>query len=278
MSHVAPRTSALLVIAAAILLLLPGCLEMEQDVKMEASGKGTATVSVVIDQVKMKQMQEMMKSMMGGAPDGQGPSNPAEDMSPENAKKILEGNKKVRLIEATSTLDEETQKMTNSYKLEFDSPKDLWESGIISGSEVKLEKLENGNYRFTSKMGGDQMPQDAESAEQMKMMMMPMLEPYMSGFKMTATLEMPTAIVETNGKKLSDNKVAFEVDFAGLFEPKKLTQTVVFSGEGLDWKPFTVTMEDMQRAQDKAKAATPEGTPESTPTTPSEAPPPAPVR
>ncbi len=274
MTHVHPRTTALLAIAAGILLLLPGCLEMEQEVKMEASGKGTATMSVVIDQVKMKQMQEMMKSMMGGAPDGQGPSNPAEDMSPENAKKILAGNEKVRLVEATSTVDEETQKMTNTYKLAFDSPKDLWESGIISGSEVQLEKLENGNYKFTSKMGGDQMPQDAESAEQMKMMMMPMLEPYMSGFKMTATLEMPTAIVETNGKKVGEKKVAFVVDFAGLFEPKKLTQTVVFSGEGLDWEPFKVTMEDMQRAQEKAKSADAE----SAPATPTEAPKPVPVR
>ena len=267
------RLAALATVAAALLLALPGCLEMDQKIKIEASGKGTANVKVVVDQAKMNELQEMMKQMGGGA---QEQSDPAEEMSPESLRKMVKGNEKVRLVEASSSVDEETQKMTSSFKVEFDSLKDFFESGLASGSSVKLEKLADGNYRFTSKMGGNQMPDDEASVEQMKAMMMPMLEPYMSGFKTGISIELPTAIIETNGKKSGDRAVAYSVDFNGLFDAKNHKQTIVFSGEGLDWEPFSVSADAMKKI--RSEALSDDAEEEEAEATPSEPATPAPTR
>lgn len=237
---------------AALLALLPGCFKMKQTWNVEKSGKGTAVMKVVFDLGKMEELQAMLGEMGGGAADM---PDPSKDMDPEEAKKIAKMAKGVRVVSVTTKEDKEKKLVTHDMKVEFDSLQAFFESGLSQGMNVTLKKLEDGNYELKTKMAGaggmPDMPDTPEMQSQMEMMKA-MLEPYMGGLEMSTAMVLPTAIVETNGKKISDTEVQFSATFQNIMKSMQDGQRVVFKGEGLDWKPFSVTPESMEKARKKA--------------------------
>ncbi len=248
------RRSVGLSVLALALALLPGCIKQKTTAKIDASGKGTVKIDIRLDLAKLKQLKEQMGAMMGGGAEGsEDEKNPLDDTSPEKVKKLLEGNEHVRVVSVSSKKDEAT--MSNTIEVEFDSLKDLFESGLVQGMDVKLEKLDDGNYRFMQGyvnehegMGGS----SAEDEQQMQFMMQ-MFEPFLGDLELATTLTLPTDIVETNGSKTDSRTVEWKLGFKDLVKAEKRKQTVTFSGEGLSWKPFAVTAASEKAAQEKHK-------------------------
>jgi len=257
-------------LAAALLLLLlalPGCLDLDQTTKVEREGKGWATLTYVIDLAKAKQFQESMAMMLGGDPGKLPGGDVTEQADPAKVKKLLQGNKHVRIVTSSTKTDEEKKTLTQHVKVAFDSLEDLWKSGLFVFFDAELAKLPNGDYRFTAKLLGKMMPDRPEVAQQLEMFL-PVVEPFLTDMRIATTLIVPTEIIETNGTKASNNEVTWTLAYKDIPNPKKYKQDVTFRGTGLDWKPFTVTAKELMKRRKEAQERKPKK--EEGPTTPSD--------
>jgi len=71
--------------------------------------------------------------------------------------------------------------------------------------------------------------------------MLPLVEQYMKGMKLTRKLKLPGTVGETNGAKSEDGStVTWTLTYEDVVAGKVAPQTVTFKGEGLDLKPFVV--------------------------------------
>lgn len=230
------------------LVLLSGCAKTKETIKVEKSGQGTTTMTMSLDLSKLKGIQEMMQGMgMGG---GENADDPLEELQTDVFKKKLKDVKGVTLVSAKQETDEEKGLHTLTLEIAFDSLEALYRSGAIEGVDAKLEKLPDGNYKFTRVMGTEMAP-DTENPEAAAMAeaMLSMFEPFLTDMEFTVNLTLPTTIVETSGEKLEPNQVQWKLGFKGLTKADQRTQTVVFSGEGLDWKPFSVKASEIEDAE-----------------------------
>jgi len=282
------RQTALALTLAGALGVLAGCLKAQQTLKIDREGRGKAALSYAVDLAKLRAIGEMMGGMMGGGAGDEGeeegsggevPEAIDEFVNPEHVKAMLAGNPKVRVVSSKSTRDEEKQKVVHTLDLEFDSLKDLYESGVIRWMSVKLEKLPSGAYRFTSALeppglGGfgsmipeGETPEERAAAEEQNQALLAMFQPLVGDLELATNLVLPTGVVETNGVKVSETEVAWKLGFADLMQKEKRTITVTFGGEGLTWPLFAYTAEDLERKRAEAEArAEKEAPAEPTPT------------
>jgi len=233
-----PKTLAPLALLLALLLalaVLPACTQTSESAKVEKSGKGKATLHTVVDK-KMTEGFVMMLQSMGYAGAG---VDPTAHLDPERIKKRLANADGIQVLSATRTEDAEKGTIDVTVEIAFDSLEKLYTSGALLGVGAKLEKLDDGNYRFTRSFLAENLPQAGNvEGEQMFEGMIMMMEPYLKGLEFTASLEVPTKVIETSGEKVSDTQVRWKIGFTDLPKAAKRTQSVVFSGAGLDWKPF----------------------------------------
>jgi len=246
------RASTFLLLA--LIAVLPACMQTKETVKIQKDGKGTIQLNTVVDKAMTDAMVEMMNGMgMGG---GMG-TDPTAQLDPDRIKKELE------VKSATRTFDEETGKITMSLVIAFDTIQALYESGAVMGVGAKLEKLEDGNYRFTRSLFAENLPQEGDlESQQMFEGILMMMQPYLEGMSFEAEFTLPTAIVETSGEKVNEKQVRWSIGFSDLVKPAARTQTVVFSGEGLEWEPFESKAGNLM---ERARPDVPQG-----PITPSE--------
>jgi len=220
----------------ALLALLPACMQTKETVRIQKNGKGTITLSTVVDKAMTEAMVEMMKGM--GYGEGMG-SDPTAQLDPERIKKSLEGKEGIEVRQATRTLDEETGKITMHLEIAFDTIQALYDSGAVMGVGAKLEKLDDGNYKFTRSLFAEQLPKEGDlESQQMFEGILMMMQPYLEGMSFEAEFTLPTPIVETSGEKVDEKRVRWSIGYGDLVKPSARTQTVAFSGEGLEWEPF----------------------------------------
>jgi hypothetical protein len=226
----------LALLLAVLPALLTGCMQTKETVKIQKDGKGTITLDTVVD----KQMTEAMVEMMNGMGYGGGMgSDPTARLDPDRIKKSLAGKEGIEVRSATRTFDEETGKITMRLEIAFDTIQALYDSGAVMGVGAKLEKLEDGNYQFTRSLFAEQLPKEGDlESQQMFEGILMMMQPYLEGMRFDAEFTLPTPIVETSGERVDERQVRWTIGFGDLVKPAKRTQTVVFSGEGLEWEPF----------------------------------------
>lgn len=248
------RFATTVVVALAVLVSLTGCMDLEESATIKSDGKGRATLVVVFDTKKIKEIQDLM-SGMGQAGGGLG-GDPAKEFTPAKIKSRVKDAPGVKLVSVEEIKDEENHKLGSKTVVEFDSLESLYLAGIVPGIDAKLEKLEDGNYRFTRSVATDMRP-DMEDPEMAGMveMFFAMLEPQAGTMELDFVTTLPAAVVQTNGEKEGENKVRWAVAYKDLMDAKKLTQTVVFQGEGLDWKAFDVTQAKIAAKREARKAA-----------------------
>lgn len=241
------RRGLLLATLVLTLVLVPACIKQKVATKVKTDGSGTVAMAVTFNLEKIEQLKEMMGGMMGGS-EGEGQDDPLKQADPEQIKKLLKGNEHVRVVSADTTKDDEKKTLTHTINIEFDSLQALYESGLIEGMDTKLEKLESGDYRWTTEMsmGGEGMG-TPEEMEQQAQMMMAMFEPFLGDMEMSGSVTLPTAVVETNGTKGEAGDVSWVMTFKDLLKADKRKQTVTFKGDGIAWKPFEVKAADAKK-------------------------------
>ena len=222
---------------ALCLFLLPACMQTKETVTIDENGKGTLTLDTVVDKQMTEAMVEMLRGM--GMAEGMGGADPTAQLDPERIRKGLEGKEGIEVKSATRTEDPETGKITMRVVIAFDTLEALYTSGAVMGVSAKLEKLDDGNYRFTRSLFAEQLPKegDVESQQMFEGILM-MMQPYLEGMSFEAEFTMPTPILETSGQKIDEKRVRWSIGYGDLVKPSARTQTVVFSGEGLDWEAF----------------------------------------
>ncbi len=235
-----------------VLAGVPGCIKSAQTTRIKKDGSGQVTLTAIIDKAKLDQMKEMMNGMMPQGAGGPAGKDPAEEMSPETLREVAKGSKGIHVVSVEKTEDKEAGTETFKTVVNFDSLQALFESGLIQQTDVKLEKLENGNYRFEFEIGAGQDIPDTPEAQEQVQMVMQMFEPILSGFEIKRTMVLPTALVDTNGDRSIAGEVTWTLDGKNLMDAKKRRQVVTFSGEGLDWKPFSLDAKKMEKLRQES--------------------------
>jgi hypothetical protein len=254
---------ATVVVAA---LAVSACMKQDEKTTLAKDGSGTVSMTVTMDTSKMKELKEMFSAMMP-APEAPAPTTPTtpgmegepamegeppapkkedsllpDDFKKEQLEKELatQPGLKLEQYEVEKTDTTETVKL----KISFTSWENLCKAGAAGSKAVTLTKAEDGTYTiaFDSMGGQDMGGEGAQGAE----MMLPMLEPFLSGMEMKMAITLPGAITETNGTKSEDGLTAswsmgWKDMVAAMKEKKKdaMTAKVSFKGEGIDLKPFT---------------------------------------
>ena len=259
-------------LAAAVVLMvalaLMACTQTSESAKIGQDGKGKVTIRTVVNKQMADGLMGMLKEMnmgMGSA------SDLFAQLDPESIKKRVEGKKGIKILSTSKVEDEEKGTLTVTVQIAFDSLELLYASGAITGVTAKLEKQADGNYKFTREFFKDRLP-GADNPEGMAMYegILMMLEPYLTDLEFSAEMVLPTGVVKTSGEKVTENHVRWVIKYPDLMKPDKRTQTVVFTGAGLDWKPFDIGTAG-EKAPPEEKPAGPT-TPSEDPTPPEEKP------
>jgi hypothetical protein len=138
--------------AAVSGLFLVSCINLEQDVWINADGSGRVKVDMGIS----KQMLEMAKGL------GEEGADPFADIAAQ--KKKLEANENVKSVKITSKDDEKYRHAIYDVELKDitklnETMKDILKDSPAGGkdapdSELKIVKLDSGNYKVTAKVEG----------------------------------------------------------------------------------------------------------------------------
>jgi hypothetical protein len=244
------RSNPILLLAStALLLALPGCMEMEGKQTINKDGSGTMTTTIVMDVAKIEQI----KASFGPGMDIEG-----EDVEGDHKEELARINAfdGVKVVSATYSKDEETKKESTTVEIAFDSLEQYYKSGIDEGSDISLAQTEAGEWVLTQTMKvGDGEHEAPEGDDPQVEMMKGMLKAFMSDLKITKSVTVPGTIIETNGTKDEAGHTAtWTLGFDDMFDAAKRTMTVKFKGEGLALKAFHVSAAEMDAAKEKLEA------------------------
>lgn len=229
------------------LFLVAGCAKMKEATTIAKDGSGTVTMSVTVETEKLEALKMMAESMGASEAGGEDPFD-GLDMKKQIQK--LEKAEGIKVLSVDSTEDAEKRTKSHVVKISFDTLEHLYLSGIAQRLNVSLSKRTDGNYELTRAAASEEGMPTGEEAEMMMQGVLGMMQPYLDTMEMTTELHLPTPIVETNGAHVEGTKtVSWTVTFETLAKfASGQKQTVVFHGEGLDWKPFSLTAKDIEKA------------------------------
>ena len=249
--------------ALALVFSTAACMKTDEKVALEKDGSGTIDQTIVIDTSKIKELMEMFKGMMPQPEPGMGEAGMGDegkkddDISKGFSKEEIE--KQIKEHEGLELKDysHETKDGKDHVHMviAFKSFEQACKAGMMGSSAVNLVKNEDGSFTLSldAKAGkGGEGGADSGGMEQM----MPMLEPYLSGFEMKTQLTFPGAITDTNGTKSEDGKqVSWTIGWKQMSGADKehkdaTSMKVTFKGEGVDWKPFSIKP-DAEKAASK---------------------------
>lgn len=245
------RSLAILPLAAALILSLGGCFEMEETMVLRKDGSGTMTVKMVLDTKKMEQVKAMMEGMFGGQGGGMdgGPMD-EEDFDLAKAKAKIEAVEGLKLVKAEPIDDKEAGKRGWNMVVEFKNLEALAKSGLWDGDRVVLSQAADGTWTFEVRRVAAEQVADMSNPEAaaMKPMIEGMFGPFLDGLKMTTTWVLPGRAGETNGKINEEGHVTWTADFKAIFgDIGAMNRKVSFKGDGIALTAFeykTSTVED----------------------------------
>lgn len=155
--------------AAVAGLFLVSCINLEQDVWINADGSGRVKVDMGIS----KQMLEMAKGL------GEQGADPFDTVA---QKKKLEANENVKSVKITTKEDEKYRHAIYDVELKDitkmnETMKDILKDSPAGGddapdSELKIVKLDSGNYKVTAKVEGPDAGEGEEGPEAAALAMM----------------------------------------------------------------------------------------------------------
>lgn len=222
-------------------LFAVGCIDVQQDIWINADGSGRAVVDIGIS----KQAESMMSgaiegitSELGG--DGESSGNPF-DMDLEKEKAKIEADPRVTRADVKKTTDDKYTHFIYDMDVtditQIDKIlEDVMSDGPLSAggddspapeAEFKIEKLDNGNFQLTAKMEGEAPPEEAGEAggAAMAAMMAQMLGDAAFTFRVHAPA------VSHDGKEV-DEAIVWSIPLADLASGKSLSAAAEFKPGG----------------------------------------------
>jgi len=245
----------------ALLALVPACLKASSRTVLKKDGSGTYVQVSTLEMEKAEAYQKMLlaKAHSLAIPDDEQEENPYASLDAKARARELEDRRGIKSATGGESSDGAKKTRTYDLRVEFESLKAFYESGVLEDVTVKLERAKDGkSWTLTTRHifdGNDNVPQEGAAADKLRKVreaLLKAVEPYWSTLTIQSELTLPSKVLETNGTKGADGRtVTWKLGFGQLADPKNLMQTVMFEHvEGLKLEAFELTANDIENARE----------------------------
>jgi len=214
-------------------LALTSCIQVEQELTINADGSGTVNAHFAINQTTIEMIEAAQKQGDGAKPKNDFP------MTVEDVKKKFEGKKDVTVKDVR--LEDKDGKRHVYYVVEAKTLTALMEATEMTN--INISKDADGNYTMWSEKKAEKPKTEEEKKmeKQMRALMMPMLK----GLRLAMKINLPTEIIETTAHEKTEKSAAwvFDVDKDPSFLDDEPQFKVKFKGAGLSLPEVKATPE-----------------------------------
>jgi len=244
----------------AAVLLLSGCIKVDQTLTIEPNGSGTLDMEYGMSEQTVAQLEAMKQMSEGMSQEGVEVESKSslefdeEEIRNDFADKNLQG---VKLLDVSSESRDGWKYM--KVKLAFDNLDALKKTEFFEDSDLTLTKNADGNYVLAQKLGSEEMgmpgPEastgagtsegsaaaggEASGAPDMGAQMMQGMAAMFAGLRIAMTVVVPGEIIESNATQVEGNRASWVYDIDK--DPQVLTKLggqdkmrIVFSGKDLE--------------------------------------------
>ncbi len=200
-------------VVLAAVLVLSGCIKVDQTLNIESDGSGTLEMVYGMSEQTLAQIEAMKQ--MAASMEEEGVAEKAQTDSPldfdpekirqEFAAKNLKG---IELTEVASEVREGWNFMR--IKTRFENLAALQQVDFIEDSGLSITQDANGNHVLTQKLGSDEM--GSEGAPEMDEQMMQGMAAMFAGMRIASTVVVPGKILESNATEVSGNQASWIYD------------------------------------------------------------------
>ena len=203
-----------LVLICGCLLLLPGCIELEETITINKDGTGLYESR----QVFSEQLTTMLQSGMGAG----GPSSMNLPSSKEELEQAFRG-KGVRIVDSSFKIKD--KRLTGEFRVEFDNAVEFFNTQGMqkrfqffkSGNELHLRSVKDPG--MSSKELSPDRPEGGKVEDAMEKAMKEAMKEFLKDFKVDITINMPDNISESNAMKVKGRSAHWIIDEKTLLNP-----------------------------------------------------------
>ncbi|MBK1649377.1 hypothetical protein [Rhabdochromatium marinum] len=244
-----------LAVALTLVVLLGGCVKVEQTLTLAKDGSGTLDIRYGMSEQTLAQlaaMQQIAERMGQTATEGAGAAPPF-DFDAATVRQQFETHhpEGIALISLESeTLD--GWKYMN-LKLSFEDLAALQQTQLFSDGQMSLSRNAAGNYVLRLSIGtGEAIPSSPVTADDpTQAAIMQQMAGLFAGMRIVTTVVAPSAVIASNATKLEDRTATwvFDVDEDPTLvaQLQQMELRLVFDSQGVELTEFASPLEEESR-------------------------------
>jgi hypothetical protein len=230
---------------AALVLLLTGCIKLDQTLTLNKDGSGTLDIRYGMAEQTIAQLEAMerMSQQDGADSDADAEEGSPFDFDEAEVREKFEKEKPegVELVSAASEVVDGWKYM--KMRLSFEDLEALKRTEFFEDSDLSIRRDDNGNYVLTQKTGADDAgiagaPGGGDGEDAMAEAMMEQMAAMFAGLRIATSVVAPSEILESNATSVEGNKATWvfdiEEDPTVLSKLNGMDLKMVFSGDGVD--------------------------------------------
>lgn len=235
---------------AALVLLLAGCIKLDQTLTLNKDGSGTLDIRYGMAEQTIAQLEAMEQMSQQGA-DGGGDVVASDDGTPfdfdeAEVREKFEQDKPegVELVSVSSEVVDGWKYI--QMQLSFADLEALKRTEFFEDSELAISRNADGNYVMLQKTGADDAGIGAPAGGEddgMAEAMMQQMATMFAGLRIATSVVAPGEVLESNATSVEGNKATWVFDIDE--DPSVLSKLgamdlqMTFSGEGVDLPELT---------------------------------------
>ncbi|WP_328987642.1 hypothetical protein [Thiorhodovibrio winogradskyi] len=233
-------------VALAVVLVLGGCVKVEQTLTLKKDGSGTLDMRYGMSEqtiAQMEAMEKMAESMGQEASEDVGGETPF-DFDEAEIREQFESDapEGVELVSLQSESLDGWRYM--NLKLAFDDLSALKNTEFFSDGAMSLTKNADGNYVLVQSTGAEDAmpPTSPDGSDAATAAMMQQMAAMFAGMRIATTVIAPSEIIESNATDMDGRKASwvFDVDEdpTVLSKLQQMNLRMVFKGKGVEIAEF----------------------------------------
>ncbi len=228
---------------AALVLLLAGCIKLDQTLTLNEDGSGTLDLRYGMAEQTIAQLEAMEKmSQQGETADIEVEEGSPFDFDEAEIRENFEQDKPegVELVSVASEVVDGWKYM--QMRLSFKDLEALKRTEFFEDSDLSIRRDDDNNYVLLQKTGADEAgigdAPDGDGDDPMAAAMMEQMAAMFAGLRIANSVVVPSKILESNATSVDGNKATWVFDIdedpSILSKLNSMDLRMVFAGEGVD--------------------------------------------
>jgi hypothetical protein len=229
---------------AAMVLLLAGCIKLDQTLTLNKDGSGTLDMRYGMAEQTIAQLEAMERMSEQGTTEGiEVEEGSPFDFDEAEVREQFEKDKPegVELVSVASEVVDGWKYM--QIRVSFDDLDALKRTEFYEDSDLSIRRNEDNNYVLLQKTGAEEAgvgdaPGGGDPEDPMAAAMMEQMAAMFSGLRIATSVVVPSEILESNATSVDGNKATWVFDIDEdptiLSKLNSMDLRMVFAGEGVN--------------------------------------------